>query len=75
MIVLMADSEKKLQMLVSVFSLIFGRRKMKVNVKMNKVTWCNSIGRKHILVSFNVEPLKKVDCFQVFGDGCSSGWC
>ena len=57
----MADSEEKLCRLVSEFCRVYERRKLRVNVDVDKskVMRCSRYG--------NGEPLEEVDCFQYLG--------
>ena len=64
----MADSEEKLCRLVSEFSRVCERRKLRVNVSKSKVTRCSRHGngdRMHVIL--NGIPLEAVDCFKYLG--------
>ena len=65
---LVADSEEKLCRLVSEFSRVCERRKLKVNVGKSKVMMCSRYGngdRMHVIL--NGEPLEEMDCFKYLG--------
>ena len=62
---LVADSEEKLCRLVSEFSRVCGRRKLRVNLGKSRVMRCSRYGnggRMHVIL--NGEPLEEVDCFK-----------
>ena len=68
--------------MVSEFSRVCERRKLRVNVGKSKVMRCSRYGngdRMHVIL--NGEPLEEVDCFkylesQVAADGDVNGmWC
>ena len=64
---LVADSEK-LGRLVSEFSRVCERRKLRVNVGKSKVMRCSRYGnRDRMHVILNGEPLEEVDCFKYLG--------
>ena len=65
---LVADSEEKLCRLVSEFSRVCERRKLRVNVGKSKVTRCSGYGngdQMHVIL--NDEPLEEVDCLKYRG--------
>ena len=72
---LVADSEEKLCRLVSEFSRVCERRKLRVNVRKSKVMRCSRYEYEGLLlVILNGEPIEKLDCFkylasQVAADG------
>ena len=71
---LVADSEEKLDRLVSEFGRVCERRKFKVNGK-SKVIRCSRYGngdRMHVIL--NGEPLEEVDCFKYLGVASGSQW-
>ena len=62
---LVADSEKKLCGLVSVFGRVCEIRKLRVNVGKSKVIRCSRYGNgSRVRVLLNGEPLEEVDCFK-----------
>ena len=65
---LVADSEEKLCRLVSEFSRVCERRKLRVNEDKSKVMRCSRYGngdRMHVILKG--EPLEAVDCFKYLG--------
>ena len=66
--VLVADSEEKLGRLVSEFSRVCERRKLRVNVGKSKVMRCSMYGNGDLMhVILNCEPLEEVECFKCLG--------
>ena len=64
----MADSEEKLCRLVSEFSRVCERRKLRVNVGKSKVMRCSWYGNGDSMHDIlNGEPLEEVDCFKYLG--------
>ena len=69
---LVADSEEKLQRLVTEFGRVCERRKLKVNVNKSKVMMClRSVREVSLNIELNGEGLEKVECFQYLGSQIS----
>ena len=65
---LVAESEEKLCILVSVFGRVCERRKLRVNVGKSKVMRFSRYGNGDLMhVILNGEPLEEVDCFKYLG--------
>ena len=65
---LVADSEEKLCRLVSEFSRVCERRKLRVNIGKSKVMRCSRYGNGDRLhVTLKGETLEDVDCFKYLG--------
>ena len=65
---LVADTEEKLCRLVSEFSRVCERRKLRVNVGKSKVMRCSRYGNGgRMRVILNGVPLEEVDCFKYLG--------
>ena len=65
----------ELRRLVSEFSRVCERGKLRVNVGKSKVMRCSRYGngdRMHVIL--NGEPLEEVDCFKYLGSQSGSRW-
>ena len=65
---LVADSEEKLDRLVSELGRVCERRKLTVNVDKSKIMRCSRYSNgDRMNVILNCEPLEEVDCFKYLG--------